>query len=96
MTTIQSIENQTIFDIAIKHYGNLEAVEEILTNNPLLMNDPEICSKNNVPFYPDQFDLAMPIRTNTYIYINETSSLMNQKIVRELANVDIISFDNTL
>lgn len=37
MTQIKTVENQTVFDIAKQYYGNIEAVAEILENNPQIV-----------------------------------------------------------
>lgn len=37
MIQFRTVENQTVFDIAKQYYGNIEAVAEILENNPQIV-----------------------------------------------------------
>lgn len=90
MRTIKTVKGQTITDIALQEYGNIEAVKELLDNNPQLsgMNDYEPGSI--IDDFCD-FDLTIPIIAGVKIYINDDSDFMNRKVLKELNRKSIIS-----
>lgn len=79
---IQTKENQTLRDVAIKYYGNIEALGELLNNNPHLLNV--------VPL--DTFSLDLPIAKGMVIEIDQTSYTERQNITRELKNLEINTY----
>lgn len=79
---IKTKENQTLRDVAIKYYGNIEAMGELLTNNPHL--------HNVVP--TDIFYLDLPIAEGLEIEIDQTSYAERQNITRELKDLEINTY----
>nr|DAT38264.1 MAG TPA: hypothetical protein [Caudoviricetes sp.] len=92
MKTITAKANQTIYDIAVQNYGTTGAVEEILRNNPGLLNDDKakiaagIDAVQDAYFYPD-----LPVRIGSYILIDTDSPLLMNSITREMN--DVTTFD---
>lgn len=95
MKTVKTVANQTIFDVAAKHYGTCEAVAELLENNPGLRNDPAALAALGVDyvtdaaFYPDAALLP-----GQDIQIDTDSRILKQSIVKELQNKEINTYDN--
>jgi len=87
MKTITTTENQTIFDIAVQHYGNVEAVQEILQLNPQITNDTKGYNVDDNIF---QFDL--PVRSNSQLTIDEDSIYLKKDVLREI-NETVITFE---
>lgn len=92
MKTITAKANQTVYDIAVQYYGTVEAVEEILRNNPELRNDDKakitagIDAVQDAYFYPD-----LPVRTGSPVLIDTGSLLLKNSITREMN--DVTTFD---
>lgn len=87
MKAITTTENQTIFDIAVQHYGNVEAVQEILQLNPQITNDTKGYNVDDNIF---QFDL--PVRSNSQLTIDEDSIYLKKDVLREI-NETVITFE---
>lgn len=95
MKTVKAQPNQNVFDVAVQHYGNVEAVDEILLLNPDLENDPvalrelriPIENKGKTPFYID-----VAIKSGSIIRIDEQSALMNTHILRKI-NQSITTYE---
>lgn len=85
--TVITEDNQTIFDLAVLHYGTVEAVEEILELNPDLRNDPKNTSADTNDFW-----LCLPIEAGSKIIINEKSRRMDKNTVKELKNEHITTW----
>lgn len=83
MRTIRTLKEQTISDIAIQEYGNIEAVMELIDNNPHLVGMNDYSSSDIIDNFCD-FDVSIPIRENVRLYINDSSHLMNRKVLKEL------------
>lgn len=81
---IKVVANQTLRDVAIKYYGNIEAMAEIIDNNPQLRNN----------MLNDTFSLDGVIMEGLELEIDKTSFLERQNITRELKNYEINTFDN--
>lgn len=79
---IKTKENQTLRDVAIKYYGNIEALGELLNNNLHLLNV--------VP--TDTFFLDLPIAEGLEIEIDQTSYTERQNITRELTDLEINTY----
>lgn len=79
-------DNQTIYDIAVQHYGNVEAVGALLSSNPTLTNDPAALAAQNIDYMADDaLYLDIPIFSGTIIEINTQSPMMNYNIKRDIA-----------
>ncbi len=83
MRIIKTLKGQTISDIAIQEYGTIEAVMELLDNNPHLKGMNHYTPNDMVDHFCD-FDIAVPILEDVKLYINDSSQLMNRKVLKEL------------
>lgn len=92
MRTIISVKNQTVFDIAVQHYGNVDLFDKIIVDNPHLVNDYSEASAAGVSVDYNEFDLSWPLQEGLRISIDP--SYANNVVLRELKGVDIVSFDN--
>jgi hypothetical protein len=81
MTEIIVEPNQTIFDLAVKHYGNVEAVGEILELNTAARTDAE-----------GYFWFDHAILPGDRILIDEKSPLMRKNTVKELLNEPVTTW----
>jgi len=94
MKTIKTLQNQTLYDVAVMYYGTSEAVGELILNNAELVNDPAALAQlgvdyiNNEGFYPDTSLLA-----GQNIRIDTQSPNMNRNIVKEIYN-EITTYGN--
>jgi len=93
MLILKTGKNQTIIDLALKHYGNVEAIEEILNNNPHLLTDYTAMQDNDLPYQPNVINLSLPFIADQVLYIDEESDLYNVKVINELKESEIASFD---
>jgi hypothetical protein len=93
MLILKTGKNQTIIDLAMKHYGNVEAIEEILNNNPHLLTDYTVMQDNDLPFQSNVVNLSLPFIENQVLYIDEESDLYLIRAVNELKDSDVTSFD---
>ena len=94
MKEVKSEKNQTVFDIAKQHYGDVAMFFKILELNPTLENDYSAVLETGYPAIVDEFDLAFPIKENSLIFIDPI--MTKPQILREIANNTIISFDKNI
>lgn len=93
MKTISVKRNQTLFDVALERYGTLEALGEILRNNPGLTNDAGalaalgIDAVNSSDFYPD-----VMLEAGQSVAIDTDSGTIRSGIVKQIIQ-DITTFD---
>jgi hypothetical protein len=83
MRQIITISDQTIFDLALQAYGNMESAFQILEDNPQLagMND-----------FPDgyvmgeeaDFDISYPIKAGLTLNIQDYIEIENNTIAKQL------------
>lgn len=92
MKTIKVAPNQTIYDLAVQHYGNAEAVSEILSNNPDLANDTNALKALGINVaVQSAFRLDVAVRSGFMLRIDETSDLRNESIIKKITN-DITTY----
>lgn len=95
MKIIKTVPNQTIFDVAAKHYGTCEAVAELLTANPGLRNDPAALAALGIDYVADSgFYSDAALLAGQEIKIDTDSRTLRQTIVKELQNKEINTYDN--
>lgn len=93
MQTVTVKPNQTIFDLAAQHYGNAEAVGEILRNNPELTNEDAAKTAVGIDAIADKnFYIDLPVRAGTAVGI-DTDSHRLQKSVTKQIETDITTFN---
>lgn len=86
MKIIKTIEKQTVLDLAMQHYGNIEAIGEILELNPELKNDPDTLAEGcNPAESAGRFYIDAALLSGQQVNIDESSDLMKKNIVRNLA-----------
>lgn len=82
---ITVVNNQTIYDLAVEYYGTVEAVGEILTNNPDLRNDQVALVALGIDYLADDgLYLDAPIAPGSTIEIDTSSPLCDRQITKEL------------
>ena len=85
MRQILTKKGQTVFDIAVQEYGNVEASRQILEDNDLSgMN--ELPSGYNMPLEAD-FDISYPLKSGVVINIQDYIEIENTNIAKELDTV---------
>jgi hypothetical protein len=85
MRQITTVKDQTIFDIAVQEYGNVELAFQILEDNDLSgLND---FPSGHVIISGCQFDLAYPIKTGVVIKIQESLDGENKVVANQLETV---------
>ena len=88
---IKTQANQTIFDIALMHYGTCEAVGKLLEDNPSMRNDPAALAAlgiaDTTSFYMDA--ALLPDQT---LQVDMDSPLRDVNTLREIVGVDITTF----
>lgn len=93
MKKVKVKPNQTVMDIALEQYGTLEAISEILVNNPELTNDAGALAQlgidavNSSGFYPD-----IMLEADQEIRIDENSELIRSNVIKQIYR-DITTFD---
>lgn len=93
MLTKTTNKNQTIIDLAVQHYGNAEAVVEILANNKGLLTDYQAYVENNKEYESRVINLGLPFLEGQSILIDTNSPYYNKKTVNNLAGSHLCSFD---
>lgn len=85
MKTITTEANQTIYDLAVEHYGTTEAVGELITLNPHLTNDPAALAAVGIDYIADtSFYADVAVLAGTKLTIDERSRTIKQNITREI------------
>ena len=93
MRTIKVLSNQSLLDLAVAHYGTVEAVSEILRLNPGIENDPAAmvaAGENILAGLPFRLDVA--VKPGSTIKIDETSKLIEDRIVKKI-NTEITTYE---
>ncbi len=94
MKTINTIKNQTVFDVAVQHYGAVDMFVKVIELNPHLKNDYSAAIEAGVPFENDVLDLSYPVMEGTEIIIE--TAMVNIKIAQELKDKEVISFNKNI
>ncbi len=85
MRQIVTVKNQTIFDLAVQEYGNVELAFQILEDNDLTgLND--FPSGHTISAGCD-FDIAYPIKEGVAINIQDPLTGENKIIAKQLETV---------
>lgn len=87
METITVKPNQTIYDLAVKHYGTCEAVYDILQNNPALRNDKTALAALGIDYLSDvSFYFDLPVEPGFVLQMNTDSRLIKNSVIKEINN----------
>jgi len=87
MKTIAVKPNQTIFDVALEQYGNAEAVNEVIANNPELKNDPKALIALGIDsLYDNNYYFDVAIMPDMLVKIDTNSKLIRPNTMREINN----------
>ncbi|KAA6327240.1 hypothetical protein EZS27_023765 [termite gut metagenome] len=70
MKKIAVLPSQTLYDLALQHYGTVEAVGELFALNPDLRNEGD----------QEDFYFDLPVSTGAEITIDEESRLVKKGI----------------
>lgn len=92
MKQIISLKNQTVFDIAKQHYGDIAMFDKVMELNSDLKNDYSAATSSGFDFDYLVFDLAFPLKEGTKLLID--TKLVLPAIIRELNNIEIITFSH--
>lgn len=78
--------NQSLRDIALEHYGTLEAMGQIVAlNEPVLKNDARALVAIGVDYLQDSsFYLDVALEPGLTIQVNNRSDIIDKNIIREL------------
>lgn len=87
MKTILTADNQTISDVAVQHYGTIQATKEILTLNPQIENEPK-----GYNIEGNEFHFDLPVKVNSLLTIDENSSLINKNLLKQI-NEPVTTFE---
>lgn len=86
MKQISTVKNQTVFDLAVQAYGNMEAAFQILVDNPHLVGANDLPIGYNLPVDID-FDISYPIKEGTMIYLQDYLQSENTMVASQLDKV---------
>ncbi|MDE6493018.1 MAG: hypothetical protein K2O66_01110 [Bacteroidales bacterium] len=88
MKTVKVQPNQNVFDLAVQHYGNVEAVDEILRLNPDLENDAAALRALKIPTGNRQaiFCMDAAVESGSPLKVDDTSKLMNNSNLKKINN----------
>lgn len=79
--------NQTIFDLAAEHYGNCEAIAELLVNNPTICNDQAALTGLGIDYLADSsFYIDAPVKPGLQLNIDNDSRLFKNSVIKEIEN----------
>lgn len=85
MKTVKVEPNQTIYDLAVQHYGTLDAVSEILQLNPGIVNDPQALIALGVDTLQDNpFRMDVAVSPGYGLTIDETSKAVDNNITKKI------------
>lgn len=87
MKTVKVLQSQSLLDLAVAHYGTVEAVSEILRLNPGIENDPAAMRDvgEDVLANPP-FRLDVAVKPGFALKIDETSKLIEDKVIKKITN----------
>lgn len=93
MKTVTVKANQSLRDIAVQYYGNMEAMGKLMTDNPGLKNDPAALAALGIDSIGDEgFYLDAPVLPGSRIAIDTDSNLLKSTVVREMGD-EVTTFD---
>lgn len=91
MIEVKTKQNQTIFDIAVQHYGDVSLFDKVFEDNPHIENDYSFLVNKDIVFDYDSFDFAMPLKPGQTVFIDPLKQ--NRAVLFELKDIDVVSFD---
>lgn len=87
MKTVKVEPNQTVFDLAVQHYGTAEAVQKLLDDNPDIANDASALIALGVDTIANPaFRLDVAVQPGFVLKIDESSRLIDSRIIQKITN----------
>lgn len=86
MRQITTVKGQTIFDLAVQEYGNMELAFQILSDNPELTGLNDLPVGMVLPVGID-FDVSHPIKEGVIIQLQDFLETENTLVAKELGTV---------
>lgn len=87
MKTIETLPNQTLYDVAVMYYGTCDAVGELIMNNTELVNDPAELAALEIDYIGDSgFYVDVALLAGQSVLIDMQSPNMNRNVVKEITN----------
>jgi len=94
MRTVRAKQNQTVYDVALEQYGNVEAVAGIMATNTDLRNDPAALAALGIDAIGDDgFYMDAALLSGSRITIDPDSPLSRPTVLKEIAGEEITTFD---
>lgn len=99
MKTVKTIGKQTLLDLAMQHYGNIEAVSEIIGLNPDLVNNPSAlhsligCKRGIHQIDIENLYLDVELLPDQEVTIDERSDLVKKNIIKNI-NKPVTTYDD--
>ncbi|MEG1572833.1 MAG: hypothetical protein RR328_04695 [Bacteroidales bacterium] len=78
--------NQTLYDLAIQHYGTGEAIAEMIALNPHLRNDKNALAAQGIEPQNEEFYLDISIEPGFKLQINTDSKQIKNAAIREITS----------
>lgn len=92
MKTVTVKANQTIFDLVVENYGDVEAVGELLGDNPGITNDRAALAALGIDYLAGKdFYLDVPVETGYKLQVNTDSRLIKTSVIKEITT-DVTTF----
>lgn len=99
MKTVKTIGKQTLLDLAMQYYGNIEAVSEIIGLNPGLVNNPSAlysligckCGIHRIDI--ENLYLDVELQPDQEVTIDERSDLAKKNIIKNI-NKPVTTYDD--
>lgn len=93
MSSVATVDNQTIYDVCLMAYGTVEALAEVLALNPELKNDGRAKVAVGIdPIGDTSFYLDLPLERGTVVVVNTDSPMINGNVIKELLQ-PVITFN---
>ena len=90
--TIKTLQNQTVYDVAVMYYGTCEAVGLLLADNPDLVNDPAALASVGIGG-SDALYLDVALLKGQDVYIDAGSRVRQMNTLRDIQGKEITTFN---
>ncbi len=95
MKTVKVQSNQNVFDLAVQHYGNVEAVDEIIRLNPDLKNEATALDALGINTAGNEvvFQLDAAVKAGFPLKIDDTSKNIKKNMLKKITQ-EITTYEN--